>query len=79
MVKVTCDRCGRQCGTSLPWTTLEFPILTITSQASKEEKPWMIDLCQVCKIKFYDWLDDGKIEQESIVEESKINLPEEQK
>lgn len=62
MIKVTCDRCGKQIGVTLPWTTLEFPVLTITSKASAEENPWMIDLCRECKVKFYDWLDTVKNE-----------------
>ena len=66
MIKVTCDRCGRQIGTTLPWMNPEYPILTITSQARTEEKPRMIDLCKVCKVKFYDWLDNEHIEQVSI-------------
>ena len=68
MIKVTCDRCGRQIGTTLPWMNPEYPVLTITSQVRTEEKPRMIDLCPVCKVKFYDWLDN----------ESRVGLSEEQ-
>lgn len=74
MVKVTCDRCGRQIGTTLPWMNPEYPILTITSQVRTEEKPQIIDLCQICKVKFYDWLDNGKSDQEFINQESQSSL-----
>lgn len=52
MIKVTCDRCKKQIE-----NLFEYPILTITSRTSDQEKPWMIDLCQDCKVKFYEWFD----------------------